>query len=370
MSFAARLVAATVFAIAGIAKIGDPQGTIRAVRAYRLLPEGAVHAVAYALPSFEIALAVLLFLGIAARVVGAIAAVALAVFVVAIVSAAIRGLRIDCGCFGGGGFVTHTHYLLEISRDVLLLLVILVIPLVTRSRFALTLPRKARAGLRVALPSRARSWARVLVVGVLAVAALGGIVANASNERTPAATAVLAPADVTAAGGILVGTPSAPVRLVAYEDPQCPVCGEFEKRNGAALEQAVKQGKVAVEYRMRSFLGVESVRADNALAAAQDEGKFELLREALFAHQPEEHTGGFTTDDLLELGRSVGLADAAYAGAVRSMKYAKWVAFVDDRASRDGNVGTPQLVKVGGSALSWDQTMDPVQFAAALGFSA
>ena len=120
---------------------------------------------------------------------------------------------------------------------------------------------------------------------------------------------------------------------------------------------------------MRSFLGVESVRADNALAAAQNEGKFEQLRTALFANQPEEHTGGFTTDDLLELGRSVGLTDTAYTDAVRSMTYAPWVEFVDDRASRDGDVGTPQLVKVGSGVLSWNQTMEPAQFAAALGLS-
>jgi len=120
---------------------------------------------------------------------------------------------------------------------------------------------------------------------------------------------------------------------------------------------------------MRSFLGVESVRADNALAAAQAEGKFESLREALFAHQPREGTGGFTTEDLLALGRSVGLTEAAYTNAVRSMSYATWVGFVDDQASRDGNVGTPQLIRVGTGALSTAQTFDPVQFKGVLGLS-
>ncbi len=106
---------------------------------------------------------------------------------------------------------------------------------------------------------------------------------------------------------------------------------------------------------MRSFLGPESVRADNALAAAQKQGKFEALREALFAHQPQERTGGFTTDQLLALGRSVGLAGQEFVNDVRSMTYAGWVAFVDDQASRDGNVGTPEVIKVGSGALRSEQ---------------
>jgi uncharacterized membrane protein YphA (DoxX/SURF4 family) len=136
-SLAARLVAAAVFGAAAFSKIGDPAGTVRAVRAYRILPEGAVHAVAYALPAFELALAVLLIAGVATRLVGTVAAATLVVFIAAVTSAGARGLRIDCGCFGGGGVVVHTHYLLEIVRDVGLLLVVALIPLAKHSRWSL-----------------------------------------------------------------------------------------------------------------------------------------------------------------------------------------------------------------------------------------
>jgi protein-disulfide isomerase len=213
-----------------------------------------------------------------------------------------------------------------------------------------------------------RRWNRYpLAAGVLAAAALIGVTASAAASAQPSSTAVLAPPGATPSGGIVVGDASAPVHLVIYEDPQCPICREFEEINGATLQSAVTQGKVSVEYRMRSFLGVESVRADNALAAAQAEGKFEALRETLFAHQPVERTGGYTTDDLLALGRSVGLTDGRYVDAVRSMTYRAWVEHVDDQASRDGNVGTPQIIKVGSGALTPQQTFDAVQFRAALG---
>jgi uncharacterized membrane protein YphA (DoxX/SURF4 family) len=111
-------VLAAVFAIAALAKIGNPEAMVRAVRAYQILPEGAVHPVAYALPFVELALAVLLLAGVATRLVAAVAFVLLLLFIGAVSSAGLRGLKIDCGCFGGGGAVTHTHYLREVARDV------------------------------------------------------------------------------------------------------------------------------------------------------------------------------------------------------------------------------------------------------------
>ncbi len=389
-SLVARIVGAGVFGYAGIAKIGDPEGGVRAVRAYRILPEALVHPVAYGLPSFEVVLAVLLLFGVASRVVGAIAAGVLAVFIGAVASAGVRGLRIDCGCFGGGGEVQQTHYLLEIGRDSLLLSAMLVVAVATRSRFSVDerlaadpaekpMPvgmsssrrrklddvRKAQARRRQQL----RGWATVTAAVVaLGGAGLGGIAANAASSSGKS-TVVIAPPGATDAGGIVVGSASAPVKLIAYEDPQCPVCKDFEQVNGPTLRAAIDQGKVSVEYRMRSFIGVESVRAANALAAAAAEGKYEALREAVFANQPRERSGGYTTNDLISLGRDVGLDSPAYVDAVRTMKYAGWVAKVDDRASKDGNVGTPELVRVGGKALSIQQTLDPQLFKAALGLT-
>ena len=44
------------------------------------------------------------------------------VFLIGIVQAAIRGLKLECGCFGGGGATQgSTTYTLDILRDVGLL---------------------------------------------------------------------------------------------------------------------------------------------------------------------------------------------------------------------------------------------------------
>jgi uncharacterized membrane protein YphA (DoxX/SURF4 family) len=114
-----RLGLALVWGWAGLAKISDPAEAAQAVRAYEILPESLVKPVGYGLPFLELALALLLVLGLGTRIVAVISAVLLLTFMTGIASAWIRGISIDCGCFGGGGPVaaSRTEYLQEILRD-------------------------------------------------------------------------------------------------------------------------------------------------------------------------------------------------------------------------------------------------------------
>jgi predicted DsbA family dithiol-disulfide isomerase len=150
-----------------------------------------------------------------------------------------------------------------------------------------------------------------------------------------------APPGHTAEGGVLVGSDGARRRLVVFEDPQCPYCRQFEDASGDLLRREIAAGAVAVEYRMRSFLGSESVRAANALAAAAGAGRFDELRRELFAHQPPEHSGGFSTQDLLDLGAQAGLTGGDYAAAVRAGRYEPWVREIDATFERQDPRGTP-----------------------------
>jgi predicted DsbA family dithiol-disulfide isomerase len=150
-----------------------------------------------------------------------------------------------------------------------------------------------------------------------------------------------APPGHTPEGGVLVGSEGARSRLVVFEDPQCPYCREFEAASGDLLRREIASGAVAVEYRIRSFLGEESVRAANALAAAAGPGKFDELRRELFAEQPPEHSGGFSADVLVELGRRVGLTGSEYVAAVRARRYERWVREIDEAFEEQDSRGTP-----------------------------
>jgi uncharacterized membrane protein YphA (DoxX/SURF4 family) len=91
--------------------------------AYQLLPFDVAGAVGYGLPVLELAVGVLLILGLFTRVSAVIAGLLMVVFIIGIASAWARGLSIDCGCFGKGGTIaaSQTQYPQEIARDVGLL---------------------------------------------------------------------------------------------------------------------------------------------------------------------------------------------------------------------------------------------------------
>ena len=115
-----RLGLATVWLISGGIKVSDPNQTYIAVQAYDLLPHGVVSVVAAAVPFLELALGVLLLVGLGTRLVAVISALVLVAFIGAVAQSWARGLSIDCGCFGGGGQVApgQTRYPQEIARDV------------------------------------------------------------------------------------------------------------------------------------------------------------------------------------------------------------------------------------------------------------
>lgn len=120
----ARLLLGGVLLVAGGLKVTKPTDSANAVAAYKLLPTNVAHLFGYALPWLEVALAVLLIVGILIRPAALIGGFIMVVFTAAIASAWARGLLIDCGCFGGGGEIdpslaaqVHRTYFIEIMRD-------------------------------------------------------------------------------------------------------------------------------------------------------------------------------------------------------------------------------------------------------------
>ncbi|MGZ5291532.1 MAG: MauE/DoxX family redox-associated membrane protein [Actinomycetota bacterium] len=98
-----RLLPAGLLLWAGLAKAFDRQSSILAVDSYEVLPDAGVRLLAAALPWIEIAVAILLVLGLFVRFAGLATAALGVLFIAAMAQAKARGLAIDCGCFGGGG---------------------------------------------------------------------------------------------------------------------------------------------------------------------------------------------------------------------------------------------------------------------------
>jgi len=139
LTLLSRLILGGALLIAGGLKVGNPQKSAMSVRAYEILPIDLANFLGYALPWLEIAVGSLLIVGALVRIGAVIGGVTMFIFIIAISQAWVRGLSIDCGCFGGGGAIdpSQTKYLSEIIRDILFLLLAIFLYRFPKGRFSL-----------------------------------------------------------------------------------------------------------------------------------------------------------------------------------------------------------------------------------------
>jgi putative oxidoreductase len=95
-----RLVVGGVFIWAGLLKIFDPLGFAQNIANYRIFSQSVSLFLAFILPWIEVICGLLLVMGIFRETASFMLSGSLVVFLGLIIVTLIRGLDIDCGCFG------------------------------------------------------------------------------------------------------------------------------------------------------------------------------------------------------------------------------------------------------------------------------
>ncbi|WP_436494247.1 thioredoxin domain-containing protein [Actinokineospora sp. HUAS TT18] len=234
------------------------------------------------------------------------------------------------------------------------------------------------AAARAVGPDRSKIILGVVAVVLIAGAVIGGVIytnnqKNATQDKSIKVATVSIDAPVKRDGGVIeVGKDIAKATLDVYEDFLCPICAQFEHQFAPAIEGKIADGTLKVRYHVVNLLNnrsdPEGYSTDSANAAllAADEGKFLSFHKSLFEDQPAEGARGWTKDQLIELGKAVGLTSPAFADGVRSGKYDSLVSSEYQKARTDpalqqdfGNgqkgFGTPTLA-TGGKPID---TSDP-----------
>lgn len=130
-----RIVLGGVFLVAGASKVLDPGALAASIRSYELpLPEWFVSLSAHALPLLEVLLGLYLLAGLFTRLSARATNGLMVVFILALVQGALRGLQIDCGCFGGSA--AESNLWLDAARDFGLLALGLHVALAPTGRFS------------------------------------------------------------------------------------------------------------------------------------------------------------------------------------------------------------------------------------------
>ena len=189
------------------------------------------------------------------------------------------------------------------------------------------------------------NFTRNLVIAVVVGVVLIMLVPTLLSKKTDSSAKI--PASVSADRGYGIvfndGLTGVPV-LDIYEDFQCPICAQFEKLQGDYIESLITAKKATVVYHTLSFLGPESVNAANAAACSADQGKFLEFHKTLYANQPAENTGAWTTQYFATLGLGLGIASPDYDKCVQGQDYMGWVKNVAEEGSKRNINSTPTVL--------------------------
>jgi protein-disulfide isomerase len=147
--------------------------------------------------------------------------------------------------------------------------------------------------------------------------------------------------------GLLLGDEKAPVELIEYGDPQCPVCkGYAEEILPPIIQKQVRSGRLKISYRIFPIIGPQSAPAGTAALAAGYESRGWNYLEIFYRNQGEENSG-YADQEFLEA--------IAKAAGVKNMKHweksLETLAFESevtaDQAKKLGFTGTPSFAIVG-----------------------
>ena len=233
----------------------------------------------------------------------------------------------------------------------------------------------ARAAQQAADKRRERTIRIVgaLVVVIVVVGIIGGAIFfsknnsnTANNGGTPTPDAAAAsPNGVNTTDYFVTANASAPAGVPTvkiFEDFQCPFCKKLEETAGAALIEQAKQGKINLQWQPGIFMDANlkntgSLTATNAWGCAIDAGKTSDFHQGVFREQASEETvgaPGFTQQQMLDLGKTVGISGDAYStfeSCVKSSKYNSWAANSNAQFDKAGVTTTPTIY-VNGKVLS------------------
>lgn len=191
-------------------------------------------------------------------------------------------------------------------------------------------------------------------IGLLVVAALviGGFIWMTHKTYPPVDDKVLAEN-----ASFIVGEKTAPETIDVFEDFHCEHCKKFEQQSGAAIQQAVVDGKVRVRYHMLNFLDKDSGSGDYSsrsagavLCVAHNDGRdvFWKLHSQLF----EKSGDDLTNQQIADLAAADG-AGAATRDCIASGRLVDEARAMSDASkqqlsnSTEGQVATPTVLLAG-----------------------
>lgn len=214
---------------------------------------------------------------------------------------------------------------------------------------------RERARLEAVKMQRKRRLTQALVVGVVAVVAIGIVVSavllgNAGrSERVPTAAT-----NVTVGGtsvpfsingsAVQVGKEDAKATLDLWVDYSCPHCQDFEAASNEVLAEKVASGTALVRYHNIQIVTAYGSQAGSAGAcvATYAPEQWWAFNAALYANHSTE-TDAAKGPQLADFAEQQGITDEDALSCIRDQRYTPWITDNTGAAGEAGVTGTPTL---------------------------
>jgi len=176
-----------------------------------------------------------------------------------------------------------------------------------------------------------------VVVAVVVLIALASTLGQ-DGEEAPSGSADL-PARLAPVQGNVLGSPDAPVTIVAYSDFQCPYCAQAALGTMRQIEEEyLATGKAKLVFKHFAFEGEESILAAQAAECAAEQNRFWDYHDMLFLNQRRV---AFTSKNLKAFARELGLDTASFNVCLDLETHAEKVAADRAEGQRRGVTSTP-----------------------------
>ena len=220
--------------------------------------------------------------------------------------------------------------------------------------------REAGESRRADALARKRRLQYLIIAGFVAVAVIVALIVISQSGGdddggggSPSNVQGVAQVDAELQGipqsGQVLGDANAPVTVVEFGDPQCPVCAAFSGQIAPELiSNEVKSGSVKYEFQPYLIIGPDSKPAMKAALAAGEQERFWNYLQLFYRNQGGENSGYVTDAFLTSIAKGAGVPDIDKWNQSRNSS--QWDSILSNgttRAESLGFNGTPSILVQG-----------------------
>ena len=191
------------------------------------------------------------------------------------------------------------------------------------------------------------------IVVILGAIVAAGVWSTSGSSGNPVSDSKV----VTAAGSgsVIAGPSSARVKVVVYEDFQCPYCRQLEDQTRDFLRENAAAGKVQVEYHpidlLQSVYGERGMNAFAAVLAHSTPAAALKLHDLLYENQPyESASGSVSQSQILGFVKKAGGDNADVEAALKTQDSAFFSAAAAEMAQK--KITSTPTVYINGRAVT------------------